>query len=321
MRITILGAGCFGLALANVLYKNNTVVVWSREEDYFSDINSKERKSLFLPEVDISEKVRITTDLNDAINNSEIIIIAVASIAIREVLSKLPDLCLDVALVTVAKGVEDSSLLTFSEVVKEYYPKNPILALSGPTHAEELGLGKLAALMIASDDINAVTKYKEAFRSDNLIINSFNNPKGIELCGAFKNLVALVMGISDGYRASDNTKAIIFTKGLEEMHRLCIEVSNCSLSAYTYAGAGDLFATTISQHSRNKKAGALLAKGASFEEVIQEIGQTVEGINNFYSIKELFAKHHLDSKIIKILEEANEKTLTKVKLDEILKEE
>ena len=321
IKIGILGGGCFGLALANILIEKNEVLVWWREEDSFTDINGIDRRNLFLPEVTINEKINFSTDINEVVTNSEIVVVAVPGNAVRETLNRIETLEKDVVLVSTSKGIEQDTLLTYTKVIKSFFPDNSVCVLSGPSHAEELGNNRLTAVMIGSEERSASSFCKEAFAADKLIIKESNDPVGMELCAAFKNLVALVMGISDGFECGDNTKSIIFTIGLEEMRELCQRLNNQTCSVDSLAGVGDLYGTTVSVHSRNKKAGAILAKGASFDETIKEINQAVEGINNFEALRQLFKENNIDSRIIKILEEANNQTLTKTRLHEILKED
>jgi len=320
-KIAILGGGAFGLALANVLIDNNKLCVWWREEDSFEDVNSALRKKLFMPDVDFNPDICLSTDIEAVIDGASIVIIAVPSGAIRDVISKIKGIDSNAIIVSTSKGIECETLMTYTAVIKEILPNNPVCYLTGPSHAEELGLFKLTALMVGGTDEGAVNVCMDVFKSPKLILKSSNDPVGMEICAAFKNLVALAMGISDGMECGDNTKAIIFTIGLEEMRELCNTIAGKSGLVYSYAGVGDLYVTTSSIHSRNKKAGFYIAEGNNFKEASELVGQLVEGINNFESVKGLFNKHGIDSKIVKILDSANNKNLDKHELHKILKGE
>ena len=285
-KICILGAGTWGIALARMLSNSgHSVTVWSAIENEI-DYCFAHRSHPKLPNVTIPEAIVFTSQIEAACIGKDIIIFAVPSVFIRSTATKAAPFVSDNQIfVSVAKGIEPNTLHTMSEIISEELQKYSekkkvkVVVLSGPTHAEEVAKDMPTTIVSACSDLSVAKEIQDTFM--NTCMRVYTNPdvKGVELCGAMKNIIALASGISSGLGYGDNTKAAIVTRGMAEITRLglamgCHEQTFCGL-----AGVGDLIVTCMSEHSRNNKAGKLIGQGCSVTEAIEKIGMTVEGIN------------------------------------------
>ena len=281
INISVLGAGTWGTALAQLLAqdsKNNIkVTLWSAIGSEI-DALGKTKKHPNLGGMVLSDEIALEKDLQSACRGAEIIILAVPSPFVRETAKKVaPFIEEGCIIVDVAKGLEAGSCKTLSEVISDELgeKKNVIVALSGPTHAEEVALGMPTAIVAASDDSAAAEKIQSIF--SNGYFRVYTNPdiKGVEICGALKNIIALAAGLSAGLGYGDNAKAAIITRGIAEITRLGIAMGCPEATFSGLAGIGDLVVTCTSIHSRNNKAGYLMGKGMSAEEATKEVGMAI----------------------------------------------
>lgn len=283
--ITILGAGTWGTALAAMLGANDSkvdsVTLWSAIESEIETMRVSRRHPNFENMV-LPDKVGFETDIEKACVSADIVIFAVPSPFIRETARKaahfIKESCI---IVDVAKGLEVHTRKTLSEVITdEIGTKNGgIVALSGPTHAEEVAIGLPTTIVAASENIKAAEYIQQMFSNKYFRVYTNSDIKGIEICGALKNIIALAAGISSGLGYGDNTKAAIITRGMAEITRLGVSLGCSERTFESLAGIGDLVVTCTSRHSRNNQAGFLIGKGMSAKEAEKEVGMVVEGIN------------------------------------------
>ncbi|MGL5257395.1 MAG: NAD(P)H-dependent glycerol-3-phosphate dehydrogenase [Proteocatella sp.] len=280
-NIAILGSGSWGTALGKVLAENgHKVILWGRNVDVVNSINDNRENSKYLKGISLPEKLSSTTDIEEAIENASIVILAVTSQSNRESLIKIKDIInKDVIIVNVSKGLELGTNKRASEISNEIMPENCFVALSGPSHAEEVAVSMPTTIVAASYSSEAMLKVQSLFIGTNIRVYTNNDVVGVELAGAFKNIIALGIGIIDGLGFGDNTKAAMMTRGLVEIIRLSVALGGDVSTFFGLSGMGDLIVTCTSSHSRNRQAGILIGKGHSLEEVKAEINMVVEGIN------------------------------------------
>ncbi|MDO5444473.1 MAG: NAD(P)H-dependent glycerol-3-phosphate dehydrogenase [Eubacteriales bacterium] len=278
-KIAILGAGTWGTALGCVLNKKGyDVLIWLRNREKAAEL-SETRHHAKLPGLVIPEEIVFTADMGD-ISDADFVIFAVPSLHIRSTAEKAKDvLRSSQVLISVAKGIEKDTLYTMTEVIRDVLPENPVVALSGPTHAEEVALDLPTAIVAACEDEEASKKVAALF--ERTCIRAYTNTDiyGVEICAALKNVVALAAGISDGIGFGDNAKAAIITRGIAEIKRLGLAMGCREQTFAGLAGIGDVVVTATSRHSRNNKCGNLIGQGLSVEDAVAEVGMVVEGLN------------------------------------------
>ena len=274
-NISIIGSGSWGCALAiHLANKGNKVKLWSFSQ-IEADLINNERKCKFLPLATIPENVVCTTDFKEAIDGTSMILIVTPSKFVRETVQKFKQYVTNQQIIICSKGFEESTLYTLDEVVQEELPNSSIGGLSGPSHAEEVSLGIPTALVIASKDKTLLKDVQDTFMNDTLRIYTSYDLKGAELGGALKNIIAFCAGIITGLELGDNTFAALLTRGLSEMAKLNIAMGADAKTIYGLTGLGDLIVTCLSNHSRNRRAGILIGKGATIEETKAEIGMII----------------------------------------------
>ena len=300
MKIGILGSGTWGTAIANMLANNgHDVVLYGKknEEIVFLKQNHTHPN---LKGCVLSEKIVFTNSLQEGCLNQEVVVFAMPSVYVRENAEEAkPFIPKDAIIVTVAKGIEADSLLTMSEVIEDVIGKNnPIVALSGPTHAEEVAIGLPTLIVSCCKDIKVAEKIQDTFSNNVLRVYTNTDIHAVELCGALKNIIALAAGMSDGMGFGDNAKAAIITRGLAEITRLGLTLGGNQTTFFGLTGIGDIVVTATSTHSRNHNAGYLLGQGKSLDETLKEVGMVVEGVNALVAAKQLSNKYHVEMPIV-----------------------
>lgn len=299
-KISILGAGTWGTALANCLTNiGHSVKVWTKFQNECENI-TKNHEHPNLPGVQINPNIVFSTNLGDIINDPSAVIFATPSVFIRDTaLAAKPFLKEEQIIVTVAKGIENNTFFTMTEILEDVLGNGfKVVALSGPTHAEEVSKGIPSTIVSAGKDQKATEFVQKLFEGTPLRVYTNNDVLGVEICGALKNIIALATGISDGLGFGDNTRAAIITRGLAEITRLG-KAMGCNIETFIgLAGVGDLVVTATSRHSRNSRAGNLLGQGHSLEDTLKEVGMVVEGINALEAAKSLAKKYEVDTPII-----------------------
>lgn len=281
-KATVLVAGSWGTALASVLADNGyDVSLWSRNEEQVREINEQHRNQRFLPGIPLSERIVATTSMKEALEHTKAVVIVAPSSAMRAVAKQAsPYVPEDAILIHATKGFEMDTLKRMTTVISEEIPTgvDRLVVLSGPSHAEEVIRKSPTTIVVASE------RQAAAEAAQDLFINSYfrvyTNPDviGVEVGGALKNIIALGAGLSDGLGFGDNAKAALLTRGLAEIARLGVKLGANPLTFAGLAGVGDLVVTCTSKHSRNWRAGSMLAKGLTADEVQREMGMVVEGI-------------------------------------------
>ncbi len=281
MNITVLGAGTWGTALTILLNSNrHEVTLWSAVEKEISAMAADRSRIRNLPGAVMPEEVKLTTDIEEALSGEkDIIVMAVASIYARKTAALIaPMIKKGQIIVNVAKGIEEKSLMTLTEVISDEIKQAEVCVLSGPTHAEEVSVHIPSTIVAGSHSKEAAEKIQDAFMNDYFRVYTSPDVLGIELGGSLKNVIALAAGIADGLGYGDNTKAALMTRGIAEITRLGIKMGGHPETFSGLSGMGDLMVTCTSNHSRNRNAGYLLGQGKSCEAAMSLIGQTVEGV-------------------------------------------
>lgn len=290
-KVTVLGAGSWGTALAiHLARKGSKPCLWSHRRDQVEEILTARRNSAYLPHTAIPDNVSASTDLEEAIKSSGVVISAVPSHAFRELLcSARRYLRRDAILINAAKGIDENTKQLMSEIYDEITggsDKNYVV-LSGPSHAEEVCIGMPTAVVVASHDGNNAARAQDALMSSNFRVYTNPDVTGVEIGGALKNIIALGTGIVDGLKFGDNTKAALMTRGLAEITRLGVAMGASPLTFAGLAGVGDLIVTCTSMHSRNRKAGIELGRGKSLEEALTAVRMVVEGVKTTRAARKL----------------------------------
>ena len=282
-KVSVLVAGSWGTALSCVLSDNqHDVTLWSRNSTLADEINALHRNRKFFSDILLSSSIKATSSIEEAVKNADAVILAAPSSSMRDVANRIrPHLSNRTLLIHATKGFETDTLKRMTTVISDELPEydgQRIVVLSGPSHAEEVILKYPTTVVVASQILDC------AQSAQDLLINSYfrvyTNPDtaGVELGGALKNIIALGAGLSDGLGFGDNAKAALMTRGLAEISRLGIAMGANPLTFSGLSGLGDLVVTCTSKHSRNWRAGFLLAQGKSVEEVLSQMGMVVEGI-------------------------------------------
>ena len=298
-KIGVIGAGSWGTALAILLNENgNDVTLWSHRETEAEKIRSTRRISK-LPEVVLPEKILVTSDLEEAVSGKEILLLVVPSKCVRETAEKMSAYVKPgTFIVSAAKGIEESTLKTMTDIVEELIPQSQSAVLSGPSHAEEVAKGLPTTCVIGAKSEETARYLQKIFMSPVFRVYISADMLGIELGGALKNVIALAAGIADGMGYGDNAKAAIITRGMVEIARLGMKMGGRLETFSGLTGIGDLIVTCASMHSRNRRAGILLGQGYSMEEAMKEVNMVVEGVYSARSAMKLSEKYDVELPII-----------------------
>jgi glycerol-3-phosphate dehydrogenase (NAD(P)+) len=301
-RAAVLVAGSWGTALARVLADNgHEVRIWTRHPEQAEEINVRRRNSKYLPDAELPEGIRATSDISEALAGARMALFVAPSAAMREVARRAaPHLEADTLVVHATKGFEAESLKRMSTVLAEELGRSErgIVCLSGPSHAEEVVCGLPTTVVVASLDPACAEEAQDYFMNQSYF-RVYTNPDliGVETSGAAKNIIALGAGLSDGLGFGDNAKSALITRGLAEIARLGAAMGANPLTYAGLAGVGDLIATCTSQHSRNWRAGRMLAQGLPLQEVLNRMGMVVEGVRTTKFAHELAARYGVEMPI------------------------
>lgn len=298
-KVGVIGAGSWGTALAILLNENkNDVVLWSHRESEAEKIR-KTRITSKLPEIRLPEEIRVTSDLEEAVADREVLILVVPSLCVRETAQKMSGFVkAGTVIVSASKGIEERTLMTMTDIIEECIPEANAAVLSGPSHAEEVARGLPTACVIGAHDEETARRLQRLFMSACFRVYISPDMSGIELGGALKNVIALAAGIADGMGYGDNAKAALITRGMVEIGRLGMAMGGKPETFSGLTGIGDLIVTCASMHSRNRRAGILLGKGYSMEAAMKEVNMVVEGVYSAKSAAKLSEKYGVELPII-----------------------
>lgn len=298
-KIGIIGAGSWGTALAVVLHANGHIVeMWSRDSQIIKTIVHDRVNRKYLPDVEIPNSINIEKDLERLVCEKDGLLIAVPSHAVRSVLEQFEEIDDKTILISLAKGIENDTLLRVSQILKERFSEDRIVVLSGPSHAEEVSRRIPTVVVSASRNLEAAKWVQSIFMSRDFRVYVHNDIIGVELGGALKNIVAVAAGIIDGVGAGDNTKAALITRALAEITRLGTKLGADSMTFAGLSGMGDLIVTCMSKYSRNRYLGEQIGKGKKLDEVLSEMVMVAEGVKTTRSAHELAARHGVEVPII-----------------------
>lgn len=307
MKLTVLGAGCWGLTLAWLLTDNfDEVCIWGRSVDLSEELikNKKATKPLT---VELKEKVQITSDLKQAINGADIILIVVATSGIRDVCQKLKNAGIkeNQILVNTSKGLELPSLMTMSDVIKQELPESKFAVLSGPTLAKEVLMGLPTAASVASDDIETAEFVQQKLTVPSKFrLYTNTDVIGVELGGSLKNVIAIASGFADAMKLGDNCRGALLTRGMAEIVRISTALGAKPSTLYGLSGMGDLIATCSSPMSRNYTVGSMLGKGKKIDDILAELGSVAEGVKTSKAVCELAEKLKIEVPVSTAIYEA-----------------
>ncbi len=298
-KVGILGGGSWGIALAVCLYKNgHEVTIWSALPDEI-EMLEKNHEHKMLPGVKLPEDMCFTTDDREAVNNKDLLVMSVASKYTRKVSKQFcPYIKSKQKIVNVAKGIEEETLMTLSEVIEQEIPQADVAVMSGPSHAEEVGRSIPTTIVVGAKSKKTAEYIQTLFMSEVFRVYTSPDVLGIELGAALKNVVALAAGIADGLGYGDNTKAALITRGMKEIARLGTIMGGSAETFSGLTGIGDLIVTCASMHSRNRRAGILIGKGYSYEEAMAEVQMVVEGVYSAKAAMKLAQKYQVTLPII-----------------------
>ena len=305
-KVAFIGGGSFGSALAVLLAeKNNEVTIYDKDASVVEDINKNKKNQKYLKDLIFPNNVVATLDIKEAIDNIDYLVIAVPSHVIRIVCKQLKEAGLNdkVTIISIAKGIEEGSDKRLSVVIEEEL-SNPVVVLSGPSHAEEVAIQVPTTVVATSKEMKKAEEVQDLFMTENFRVYTNDDLIGVEIGGAVKNIIALAAGVVDGLGYGDNTKAALMTRGMKEIARVGISLGGRMDTFYGLTGMGDLIVTCTSMHSRNRRAGILIGQGKSLEEAQQEVGMVVEGVKACKAFYELIKKTGISMPITEALYKA-----------------
>jgi glycerol-3-phosphate dehydrogenase (NAD(P)+) len=294
MKIAVIGAGAWGTALAaHFAARNKDVTLWAREPEVVESLNKIHENSLFLPNVHLSEKLKITNDIAEAIDGAEVVLLVPPAQFLRGTCKSIkPILDKNAAVVLCCKGIEQGSLKLMTEVAEEEL-ENDIYVLSGPSFAREVALGQPTVVNLAGELIKETRELAENLTTKTLIVKPMSDRVGTEIAGAIKNVVAITCGIAQGLGMGENAKAVLLTIGYQEMTKLCLHKGGDKESLTKPCGLGDLVLTATSTSSRNFALGLSIGKGANAQEVMKDRRSVAEGVASASALYDLCERDNL----------------------------
>lgn len=298
--IGMIGAGSWGTALSWRLARNgHHVEIWSIGQDEVDMINTRHEQSVKLPGSILPDDVTASTDLSQVMLGKDMLVLAVPSPFTRSTAQKMAQYCkYGQLIVSVAKGIEEKTLKTLSEVIEEEIPQANVAVLSGPTHAEEVGKGMPTAIVAGAADEKTAKYVQDVFMNEVFRVYTSPDRRGMQIGAALKNVVALGAGIADGLGYGDNAKAALITRGIHEISQLGTAMGGRAETFSGLTGIGDLIVTCASMHSRNRRAGILIGQGKTYEEAMAEVKQVVEGVYSAKAAVALGKQYHVELPII-----------------------
>ncbi len=305
-KISVIGAGSWGTALAMVLADNDLEVrLWGHKETQINEINTQHTNQKYLKDVKLPVSIKGYHNLKEALDGIDTIVLAVPTKAIRQVLGQIQEVQdSPLTIVHVSKGIEPDTLLRISEMIEEEMSSSnlhSVVVLSGPSHAEEVSLRHPTTVTVSSKNMKSAELIQDLFMNQHFRVYTNPDILGVEIGGALKNIIALAAGITDGLGYGDNAKAALITRGLAEITRLGTKMGANPLTFSGLTGIGDLIVTCTSVHSRNWRAGNMLGKGHKLDEVLENMGMVVEGVRTTKAAHQLAKKYEVNMPIANAL--------------------
>ncbi|BFM08009.1 NAD(P)H-dependent glycerol-3-phosphate dehydrogenase [Halioxenophilus aromaticivorans] len=287
-KVTVLGGGSFGTAVANFTASNgHDVYQWMRNEQQAQDTQKYRENSRYLPGYPLNDALQITSDLNLALEGAELVFVSIPSKSFRSVIKLIkPKLSPTAMVVSTAKGIEPGSFTLMSQILEQELPGQPIGVLSGPNFAKEIVQSQQTGTVIASEDDQLIETVQDALSAPTFRVYANHDRYGVELGGALKNIYAIITGMAAALGCGHNTQAMLLTRSLAEMGRFAQELGANPMTFLGLAGVGDLILTCTSDLSRNYRVGFAIGEGKSLDQAIEEIGQVAEGVNTLKIIKQ-----------------------------------
>lgn len=299
IRVAVVGAGSWGTTVASLASRNTPTRLWTRRADLAREINSSHHNDAYLPGVELSSALTASSDLEEVVRDSDVVVMAVPSHGFREVLAAAAAHVRPwVPVVSLSKGLERDSLSRMSEVVQSVLPGHPVAVLTGPNLALEIANGQPAASVVAIDDDTIARELQRIFGSSMLRIYTNPDVVGCEIAGVVKNVIAIAAGMAHGMGFGDNTRATLITRGLAEMSRLAVAMGAHPLTLSGLAGMGDLIATCSSTKSRNMSVGMRLGQGERIDAITESMSMVAEGVKSSASVLDLARRHKVEMPIV-----------------------
>lgn len=300
-KIAIIGSGSWGVALGiHLARRGNEVKIWSFAKEE-ADLINNERKCKFLPNITIPDNITCTLSYEEAIKDSDFILHVTPSKFTRNIVKDYKKFVENQPIIICSKGFEKETLSTLDEVIKQEIPNVKTGVLSGPSHAEEVSIEVPTVLVAASNDDELLNLIQDTFMCDKMRIYTSKDVKGVEVGAALKNIMAFCAGIATEIGLGDNSFAALLTRGLNEIAKLGVAMGGQKETFYGLSGLGDLLVTCLSEHSRNRKAGKLIGSGKTLEETKQEVGMTIESIDNIDVAYQLAKKYNIEMPIVNVV--------------------
>lgn len=298
IRVAVVGAGSWGTTIASLAAQNTPTVLWARRQGIADAINTNHRNPEYISSVDLSPSLQASSSLVESVRDADVVVMAVPSQGFRTTLTQAaPHIRPWVPIVSLAKGLEQGSLLRMSQVANEIMPGHPVAVLTGPNLASEIAAGQPAASVVAIDDAVIATALQQLFSSANFRVYTNSDVIGCEIAGVVKNVIAIASGIAMGMGLGENSRASLLTRGLAEMTRLATALGGSADSLAGLAGMGDLIATCSSTASRNTSVGLRLGKGETIDDIVASTSMVAEGVRSSAVVLELARQHRIDMPI------------------------
>jgi glycerol-3-phosphate dehydrogenase (NAD(P)+) len=295
IHVAVLGGGSWGTTVASLSAANAETILWARSEETVEAINSRRRNPAYLGDLPLHRRLRATSDMCEAVWNADVVVAGVPAQAMRTTMEAVRSLVRHwVPIVSISKGLEQGTRLRMTEVIDEVLPGHVVGVLAGPNIAREVLSGYAAAAVIAMEDTHVARSLQKVFASPRFRVYTSTDVAGCELGGSLKNVIAIAVGMAEGLSVGDNTRAMIFTRGLAEMTKLGAAMGGNPRTFSGLTGVGDLMATCMSPLSRNRYVGAELAKGRPIAEIIASMSQVAEGVKSAHTVVELADFHAVD---------------------------
>ena len=293
MRVTVLGAGSWGTTVAALMCRrDHDVLLWARNPEVAAEVTEQRSNDSYLPGARLPARLRATADLQQAARHADLLVVGVPTGAFRGTLEAIrPDLAPWIPVVSLAKGLERGTHLRMTQVVKEVLPGRPAAALTGPNLAREVIAGQAAASVIATEDLTVATALQQEIQRGMFRVYTHHDVVGCEIGGALKNVIAIATGMAQGLGVGDNTRSAVMSRGLAELTTLAVTMGGEATTLAGLAGMGDLVATCVSPHSRNRHVGEQLGLGRPLDEVLGEMRMVAEGVKTVSTVVELADQH------------------------------